>query len=150
MFLQGSIQHATAWFRTGRYRTLGLTGKQKEMRCPQMDASSRDPVCTSLIDLTNKKHECDADLLSMQTYLASPTHYPHVGDHSSDNLDSTSRFNRRSTLQKKTDTYVGEQDTQPSPLAPGKQTKAASSQCVNQNAAQSACTRQAPTKAAHQ
>ena len=60
MFLQGSIQHATAWFRKGRYRKLDLTSKQK-MRCQQMGASSSDPICTSQTDLTNK-NECDADL----------------------------------------------------------------------------------------
>ena len=51
--------------------------------------------------------------------------------------------------KKKTAAYVGERDTQPSPLAPGKLTNAVSSQCINQNAAQSARTRQAPTEAAH-
>ena len=54
VFLQGSIQHATAWSRKGRYRTLDLTRKQK-MRCQRMDASSSEPVCTSLTDLTKNK-----------------------------------------------------------------------------------------------
>jgi len=66
-----------------------------------MDASSRDPVCTSLTDLTKEKHECDADLPSMQTYLASLTNSPHVLHHSGDNMASTSRFTRRSALNKK-------------------------------------------------
>jgi len=30
MFLQGSIQHATAWSRKGRYRKLDLPSKQKQ------------------------------------------------------------------------------------------------------------------------
>jgi len=83
---------------------------------------------------------------SILAYLALPTQSPHSHPASvsptasvfyakgNDKLDSTSQFNRR---LKTSETYVGEQNTQISPLAPGKRSKTASSQLVKQNAAQS-------------